>query len=181
MRVCGRCCNSCVLCAALAVQSLCAPCALAVYSCATARFCMVILLTNMLTRLSHAWRTYVWRTYVWRTRGVAVAWPWPWPWPWQTGTGDHQCQGSPERQVSARHMSRAPRFRPRAPRGLGGLLLGLLAVLVVVDVLPRAEAYSCSSDADCQYPGCNDFSCSGYESISACNNGVWDAVCVSIS
>ena len=177
MRVCGRCCNSCVLCAALAVQSLCAPCALAVYSCASARFRMVILLTNMLTRLSHACLTYVCRTYAWRTRVVAVAWP------WQTGvgTGDHQCQGSPERQVSARHMSRAPRFRPRAPRGLGGLLLGLLAVLVVVDVLPRAEAYSCSSDADCQYPGCNDFSCSGSESLSQCNNGVWDAVCVSIS
>jgi len=78
-------------------------------------------------------------------------------------------------------MSRARRFRPRAQGGLGGLVLGLLVVLVVVDVLPRAEAYSCSSDADCQYPGCNDRSCSGYESNSRCNNGVWDAYCVSIS
>ena len=77
-------------------------------------------------------------------------------------------------------MSRARRFRPRAQGGLGGLVLGLLVVLVVVDVLPRAEAaYYCSSDADCQYPGCNDRSCSS--SSSRCNNGVWDAKCVSIS
>ena len=74
-------------------------------------------------------------------------------------------------------MSRARRFRPRARGGLACLLLGLL---VVVDVLPRAEAYySCSSDADCQYPGCNDVSCSS--SYSYCNNGVLDAYCVSVS
>ena len=72
-------------------------------------------------------------------------------WPWQTGvgTGDHQCRGSPQ------PMSRARRFRPRARGGLGGLVLGLLVVLVVVDVLPRAEAaYSCTSNADCEYLGC---------------------------
>ena len=88
---------------------------------------------------------------------------------WQTGvgTGDHE-----------EAIRRARRY-PRG--GLGGLVLGLLAVLVAVDVLPRAEAvYACSSDADCQYPTCNDRSCSD-ESYSRCNNGVWDAICVSIS
>ena len=78
-------------------------------------------------------------------------------------------------QASA--IRRARRFRPRARGGLACLLLGLL---VVVDVLPRAEAvYSCSSHADCQYPGCNDISC--WSSFSYCNNGVKDAVCVSFS
>jgi hypothetical protein len=55
-------------------------------------------------------------------------------------------------QASA--IRRARRFRPRARGGLGGLVLGLLAVLVVVDVLPRAEAYSCTSNEDCEYLGC---------------------------
>jgi len=65
-------------------------------------------------------------------------------------------------------------------RGLRGLPLVL--VLVVQDVLPRAEAqYPCSSNADCQYTGCNDISCAAYESHPRCNNGVWDAACVSIS
>ena len=57
--------------------------------------------------------------------------------------------------------------------GLSGLLLGLLVVL------PRAEAYySCSSDADCQYPTCNDNSCPEFDQDrSNCNNGVWDVEC----
>ena len=41
------------------------------------------------------------------------------------------------------------------------------------------QGYSCSSDADCQYPGWNDFSCSGAESYSDCNNRVWGAFCFS--
>lgn len=45
-------------------------------------------------------------------------------------------------------------FRPQARGGLGGLLLGLL---VVVDVLPRAEAdYSCTSNEHCRYEGCQE-------------------------
>ena len=87
---------------------------------------------------------------------------------WQTGvgTGDHE--------EAVRRARRYPRG------GLGGLVLGLLAVLVVVDVLPRAEAvYSCTSDGDCAYEGCNDRSCTS--SSSYCNNGVWDVRCVSIS
>ena len=56
----------------------------------------------------------------------------------------------------------------------------LLWLLLVAGLGPQVEAaYSCDSDADCQYEGCNDRSCSGYESYSRCNNGVWDAVCVS--
>ena len=37
--------------------------------------------------------------------------------------------------------------------------------------------YACTSDADCQYEGCNEKPCSGYEHVSVCNNGVWDAFC----
>ena len=70
-------------------------------------------------------------------------------WPWQTGvgTGDHQCR-KPAAMSRASSMPRARRF-PWG--GLGGLLLGLL---VVVDVLPRAEATTesftrCSQKSDC--------------------------------
>ena len=62
---------------------------------------------------------------------------------------------------------------------------GLLGVLVLAAQVGPARAYACTSDAECQYDGCNDNSCSGYEShelgslASYCNNGVWDAKCVS--
>ena len=56
---------------------------------------------------------------------------------------------------------------------------GLLGVLVLAAQVDPVRAYDCTSDADCQYDGCNDISCSGYESYSRCNNGVWDAECVS--
>ena len=55
----------------------------------------------------------------------------------------------------------------------------LLGTLVLAAQVGPARAYSCTSDADCAYATCNDFSCSGYESYSRCNNGVWDATCVS--
>ena len=56
----------------------------------------------------------------------------------------------------------------------------LLWLLLVAGLGPQVEAaYSCDSDADCQYEGCNDMSCSS--SSSRCNNGVWDAYCVSTS
>ena len=53
-----------------------------------------------------------------------------------------------------------------------------------------ARAYSCTSDAGCAYEGCNDRSCACSSSssncvngfwtgYSTCNNGVWDAICVS--
>ena len=56
----------------------------------------------------------------------------------------------------------------------------LLWLLLVAGLGPQVEAaYSCDSDADCQYEGCNDISCSS--SSSFCDNGVWDAGCVSTS
>ncbi len=62
--------------------------------------------------------------------------------PTGVGTGDHE----DSRMSQASAIRRARRY-PRG--GLGGLVLGLLAVLLV-DVLPRAEAvYACSSDGDC--------------------------------
>ena len=56
---------------------------------------------------------------------------------------------------------------------------GLLGVLVLAAQVGPARAYDCTSDAGCAYEGCNDRSCSGYESYTTCNNGVWDAICVS--
>ena len=67
---------------------------------------------------------------------------------------------------------------------------GLLAVLVLAAQVGPARAYSCTSDADCAYATCNDISCACSSSssfcvngfwtgYSTCNNGVWDAICVS--
>ena len=53
----------------------------------------------------------------------------------------------------------------------------VLGVLVLAAQVGPARAYDCTSDADCAYEGCNDISCSG--SSFYCNNGVWDAICVS--
>jgi len=41
------------------------------------------------------------------------------------------------------------------------------------------QGYACSSNADCQYPGCFDYSCIGDEINSNCNNRHWDAICSS--
>ena len=55
-----------------------------------------------------------------------------------------------------------------------------LACLVAFSLMGQAQAYySCSTKADCNYDGCANRSCSGYESHSYCNNGVWDYGCVS--
>ena len=52
-------------------------------------------------------------------------------------------------------------------------MLAILAGLV-----NSVQGYACSLDADCQYPGCNDTPCSTGGTM-ACNNGVYDAICVS--
>ena len=52
--------------------------------------------------------------------------------------------------------------------------LFLLAAAILIS--PAAAYYSCSSDSDCQYPGCNDNSCSSTD--SRCVNGYWKAFCV---
>ena len=69
------------------------------------------------------------------------------------------------------------------------LVGGLSVVLLVTAQVAPARAYDCTSDAGCQYDGCNDNSCAcsssysscvnGFWTDSQCNNGVWDAVCVS--
>ena len=67
---------------------------------------------------------------------------------------------------------------------------GLLGTLVLAAQVGPARAYSCTSDAGCAYEGCNDRSCACSSSssncvngfwtgYSTCNNGVWDAICVS--
>ena len=55
----------------------------------------------------------------------------------------------------------------------------VLGVLVLAAQVGPARAYDCTSDAECQYDGCHDVSCSGYEWSHYCNNGVWGAICVS--
>ena len=58
-------------------------------------------------------------------------------------------------------------------------LLGLL--LVASLVVSGHASYPCTSDADCQYEGCNDKDCSTavgtHENIERCNGGRWDAEC----
>jgi hypothetical protein len=54
-----------------------------------------------------------------------------------------------------------------------------LVTLVLTAQVGPVRAYACTSDADCDYEGCNNNSCSGYERYNACNNGVWDGVCYS--
>jgi hypothetical protein len=51
-----------------------------------------------------------------------------------------------------------------------------LGVLLVVSHVGATAAYPCSSDADCQYVGCNDFPCSG-GSPTVCVNGYLLAYC----
>ena len=66
----------------------------------------------------------------------------------------------------------------------------LLGTLVLAAQVGPARAYDCTSDAECQYDGCHDVSCACSSSwsecvngfwtgYSTCNNGVWDAICVS--
>ena len=51
-----------------------------------------------------------------------------------------------------------------------------LVVLVAASLVGSAQAYSCTSDSDCQYPNCNDQYCS--ESWSSyCVNAKWLASC----
>ena len=76
-------------------------------------------------------------------------------------------------------------MRPSRSDGL------LLVLLVAAQVGPGRASYACTSDADCQYQGCFDNSCACPSSSSdqcvngfwtgypECNNGAWDAFCVS--
>ena len=58
-------------------------------------------------------------------------------------------------------------------------LLGFL--LVASQVGSGHASYPCTSDADCQYEGCNDKDCSTavstHPNIGRCNGGRWDAEC----
>ena len=81
----------------------------------------------------------------------------------------------------------ARRFKARTTASIAPCLL---VVLFVAALVGSAQAYDCTSDADCQYPLCNDISCACsstssncvngfWTGYSTCNNGVWDAFCVS--
>jgi len=49
-------------------------------------------------------------------------------------------------------------------------------LVILAGLVNSVQGYACSSDADCQYPGCDDVPC-GTSSDSQCNNGVWNAEC----
>jgi hypothetical protein len=87
----------------------------------------------------------------------------------------------PETHIAGRVSARMTR-QAHSTTFLVGSLLGVMIVAAHVDFV---HAYACLSDADCQYAGCKDISCSWYESqlgknssSTSCNNGVWDAVCL---
>jgi hypothetical protein len=71
---------------------------------------------------------------------------------------------------------RVNRTPDRKRRAASSVILTAL-VLVAASLVGSAQAYACTSDADCQYPTCNDNICSS--SSSYCGNGKWKAYCVS--
>ena len=96
---------------------------------------------------------------------------------------------APREPHARRHARKA---RTTVSITLAECLLGVLLVAAQVGSAQAAPtwAYGCTSDADCQYPTCNDNSCACSSSdsdcrngfwtgYSTCRNGVWDAICVS--
>jgi len=55
----------------------------------------------------------------------------------------------------------------------------LVVLFTVLINSVQGEPYTCKSHADCQYPTCNNNPCSGFGNYASCNNGLWDARCVS--
>jgi hypothetical protein len=89
-------------------------------------------------------------------------------------TGCQSAGTKPCRMLRA--FARGTSGRNRGTRTLV-LTAATLAVLVAASQVGSAQAYSCDSDADCQYSPCNDQPCSS--SSSHCVNGKWRAICVS--
>ena len=85
----------------------------------------------------------------------------------------------PVRATTLCKTNKTHKRRKKSTAASMALTGGLLGTLVLAAQVGPDRAYSCTSDADCAYEDCNDNSCSGYESNSYCNNGVWDAKCVS--
>ena len=85
----------------------------------------------------------------------------------------------PARATTLCKTNKTHKRRKKSTAASMALTGGLLGTLVLAAQVGPARAYSCTSDAECAYGGCNDISCSGYESYFRCNNGVWDAICVS--
>jgi len=85
--------------------------------------------------------------------------------------------------------NKAHKRRKKRTAASMALTVGLLGTLVLAAQVGPARAYDCTSDAECQYDGCHDYSCACSSSssncvngfwtgYSQCNNGVWDAKCV---
>jgi len=100
----------------------------------------------------------------------------------------------PARATTLCKTNKAHKRRTKSTAASMALTGGLLGTLVLAaQVGPAYSGYSCTSHADCAYSGCNDQTCAdcwssrsycvnGFWDYSRCNkdNGVWDAVCVSI-
>ena len=83
----------------------------------------------------------------------------------------------PARATTLCKTKKAHKRRTKSTAASMALTGGLLGTLVLAAQVGPARAYACTSDAQCAYGGCNDRSCSS--SSIYCNNGVWDAICVS--
>ncbi len=83
----------------------------------------------------------------------------------------------PARATTLCKTNKAHKRRTKSTAASMALTGGLLGTLVLAAQVGPARAYACTSAAQCAYEGCNDRSCSS--SSSYCNNGVWDAICVS--
>jgi len=83
----------------------------------------------------------------------------------------------PARATTLCKTKKAHKRRTKSTAASMALTGGLLGTLVLAAQVGPARAYACTSAAQCAYEGCNDVSCSSTSSY--CNNGVWDATCVS--
>jgi hypothetical protein len=96
----------------------------------------------------------------------------------------------PARATTLCKTKKAHKRRTKSTAASMALTGGLLGTLVLAAQVGPARAYACTLAAQCAYEGCNDRSCacssSDYRCVngfwtgySTCNNGVWDATCVS--
>ena len=90
------------------------------------------------------------------------------------GRGRGRKRGSSPGQEEGRGREREIRHTPqwdykRWGRGGWGGARAVVALLVAGSQVGSVQAYSCTSDAQCQYKGCNDNSCSLCELVGTCN------------
>ena len=65
----------------------------------------------------------------------------------------------PARATTFRKTNKAHKRRTKSTAASMALTGGLLGLLGLAAQVGPARAYACTSDAECAYEGCNDFSC----------------------